>query len=117
MDNKEKLKEKLLEIPMNYRAFREKYRLASDLNIALEDIEPLLNELVEKKILKKKVQYICPNCRDTTTMDDELLKEILNEDEGDCFPCDNCTEYIDPTKDTTGYIFYDIEDEQALIEW
>lgn len=54
MNIKTALKERLLEIPINSRSNREKYRLANDLNINLEDIEPLLSELVKKDILKEK---------------------------------------------------------------
>ena len=48
---KEKLKNRLLEIPINYNAFREKHRLASDIDAALTDVEELLDELLEKDIL------------------------------------------------------------------
>jgi len=113
MSNKIKLKERLLEIPINSRAYREKHRLANELSIEIEDIEVLLNELVEKNILKEKIQYICPNCGDTTTMDNE----ILDEDEGESFPCDNCMDFINPKKNRTGYVYYDIKDKQALINW
>lgn len=117
MDIKLKLKERLLEIPLNHRAFREKYRLADDLKVEIETIEPLLNELVTKNILKEKIQYICPNCGDTTTMDNELLKEVVDEEEGECFECDNCMNFINPLKNRTGYVFYDILDKEQLNNW
>lgn len=117
MDIKTKLKERILEIPINDKAFREKHRFANDLDIKLKDIETLLNELVEKEILKEKIQYVCPNCGDTTIMDDELLKEILDEEEGTCFLCDNCMDFVNPSKNRTGYVFYDIKDKQALKEF
>ncbi|APR02631.1 hypothetical protein CLQ_14363 (plasmid) [Clostridium botulinum Af84] len=115
MDIKTRLKERLLEIPVNSTAYREKYRLADDLNIKVEEIKILLDELVERNILKEKFQYICPTCRDTTIMDNELLQEFIIED--GCFECDNCFDLINPNKDKTGYVFYDIKDKQALINW
>lgn len=47
-------------------------------------------------------------------MDDELLQEIL---EDGYFACDNCMNFINPIKNRTGYVFYDIKNEQALINW
>lgn len=114
MSIKTKLKKRLLEIPINDCAIREKHRLASDLDIDLKYIEFYLNELVLKNILKQKFEYRCPNCGEVTTMDDELLSEVL---EDGFFGCDNCFEFINPNKSKTGYIFYDIRDKQALIAW
>ena len=116
MDIKIKLKERLLEIPINHSACREKHRLAKDINVELKDIEPLLDEMVEKKILKEKFKYRCPSCNDPTIMDDELLKEIMNDDDGECFPCDKCIDFIYPAKNKTEDVFYDIKDRQALKE-
>ncbi|APU87254.1 hypothetical protein [Clostridium botulinum] len=48
-------------------------------------------------------------------MDNELLQEFIIED--GCFECDNCFDLINPNKDKTGYVFYDIKDKQALINW
>lgn len=115
--NKTKLKERLLEIPFNNKAYREKHSLANDLDTDLETVGALLNELVEKNILKEKIQYICHNCHDTTIMDDELLKEILEEGEDEYFPCDNCMEYINSENDRTGRVFYDVKDKEALKNW
>ncbi|EQC1535620.1 hypothetical protein [Clostridium botulinum] len=115
MNIKLKLKEKLLEIPINSRAYREKYRLADDLNIKVEEIKILLDELVEKNILKEKFQYICPTCRDTTIMDNELLQEFIIED--GCFECDNCCDLINPNKNKTGCVFYDIKNKELLNKW
>lgn len=117
MDIKIKLKERLLEIPINDTAFREKHRLANHLKVKLEDVEPLLNELVEKNILKEKIEYKCPTCRDRTVMDQELLEECIIKDEDNCFECDNCINLISPIKNKTGYVFYNIKDKQALINW
>lgn len=118
MSMKEQLKKRLLEIPINSRAYREKHRLAKDLNIDVKLLEFLLNELVAKNILKEKIQYICPNCRDTSIMDNEMLNEILEEsDEEKSFSCDNCMDYINPEINRTGYVFYDIKDKQVLIHW
>lgn len=114
MNIKTKLKARLLEIPINNSAFREKHRLASDLDIDLKYIEFYLNELVAKNILKEKFQYRCPNCREVTIMDDTLLNEILADG---LFECDNCMEFINPKNNKTGYVFYDIKDKQALINW
>lgn len=55
MNIKLKLKERLLNIPLNYSSFREKHSLASDLNVRAIDIEILLNELCEKNILLRKI--------------------------------------------------------------
>lgn len=115
MNVKAKLKARLLEIPINNRAFREKHRLARDIDCDYKIVEFYLNELSENNILTKKPQYSCPNCGDTTTMPDELLNEIKNE-EG-CFECDNCMDFINPTKNVTSYVFYDIKDKEALIKW
>ena len=115
MNIKTKLKERLLEIPINSKAYREKYRLAADLDVEPENIESLLNELCEKNILSKKVEYICSTCKSTNILDDELLKEMIVED--DCFECDECGDFVNSTQNKTGYIFFDIKDKQALINW
>lgn len=114
MSIKGKLKERLLEIPINHKAFREKCRLASDLNVEVKYIEFYLHELCEKNILLKKIEYICPNCGETTVMDDNLLNEILEEEH---FECDNCFDFVNPKKNTTGYVYYDIKDKEKLINW
>ena len=114
MSIKSRLKESLLEIPINHKAFREKHRLASELDIEFKKVEFYLNELVQLDILLEKKQYICPNCGDTTTMNKELLEEVLEEG---YFACDNCMDFINPNKDLTGYIYYDINDKNLLIAW
>lgn len=115
MNIKTKLKERLLEIPINDRAFRENYRLARDIDVDIKYIQFYLNELVEKDILKQKFEYRCPNCRETTIMDDKLLNECLNENGH--FECENCMDYINPNTSKTGFIYYDIKDKQALMNW
>ena len=100
MDIKARLKEKLLEIPIRSMAYREKHRLADDLEVESKDIELLLNELCSKNILTEKIEYICPNCRDTTVLDSELLKEMTEEGEDDKFECDNCGDLINPKVNT-----------------
>lgn len=55
---KQKLKERLLEIPINHRAFREKHRLVADLQVDFKKVEFYLNELVQLGILIEKKQYI-----------------------------------------------------------
>ncbi|RHW66316.1 hypothetical protein DZC34_03325 [Clostridium botulinum] len=115
MDIKTRLRERLLEIPVNSTAYREKYRLADDLNIKVEEIEPFLNELCEKNILLEKIQYYCPNCRSTTIMDNEILKEFIDEE--DYCECDDCDNFISTNKNKTGCVFYDIKDKQSLIDW
>lgn len=97
MGVKEKLKERLLEIPIRSRAYREKNRLACNLGI-----------IIEKK------EYICTCCSDTTVLSNEDLNNILEEDS---FMCDNCCEYINPITDVTGFVYYDIEDSNALKGW
>lgn len=114
MSIKIKLKERLLEIPINHRAFREKHRLADDLKIDLQKVEFYLNELVELNVLIRKIQYVCPTCGDTTIMNNELLKEIL---EDGYFSCDNCSDFINPNKNITGYVYYDIKDKALLVNW
>lgn len=115
---KKKLKDRLIEIPIRDKAYREVSDLAEKINCTTKDIEPLLEELVEKDILIKKTQYICPTCHETTIMDEEYLKEILEySDEDGKFACDNCDDYIDPKTDTTGFIFYDVKDYDLLKKW
>lgn len=114
MSIKTKLKERLLEIPINHKSFREKHRIANDLNIDLKYIELYLNELCEDNILIKKIQYSCPKCGDTTIMDNELLNEIIKDG---YFECDNCMEFINPNKNITGYVYYDIKDKRLLESW
>lgn len=114
---KKKLKERLLEIPFGSRAYREKIILAKDLSIGIKDIEILLNELCDRDILEEQVQYICKKCHDVTIIDKNLLKDLVDENEDNCFECDNCGEFINPNTDITGYLFYDIKNEQALIEF
>ena len=114
---KKKLKERLLEIPFGSRAYREKIILAKDLSIGIKDIEILLNELCDRDILEEQVQYICKKCHDVTIIDKHLLKDLVDENEDNCFECDNCGEFINPNTDITGYLFYDIKNEQALIEF
>lgn len=79
MNIKTQLKERLLEIPINYRALREKHRLASELELDFKKVEFYLNELVNLGILVEKKQYICPNYGDTTTMNKEILNEVIDE--------------------------------------
>ncbi|WP_125154392.1 hypothetical protein [Clostridium rectalis] len=114
MSIKNKLKERLLEIPINHSAFREKHRLVNDLEIDFKKVEFYLTELVELGILIKKTQYICPNCGDTTTMDNKLLNEVV---EDGYFECDNCMDFINPNKNITGYVYYDIKDKALLETW
>lgn len=115
MNIKEKLKRRLLEIPINSRAYREVHRLADDISEDVEKIEFYLNELVNLDILTKKTQYICPNCNETTTMDDDFLSEIV--DENGHFECDNCMDFVDSKKNITGYFYYDIKDKKLLEKW
>lgn len=114
MSIKAQLKERLLEIPINYRALREKHRLASDLDLDFKKIEFYLNKLVNLGVLVEKKQYICPNCGDTTNMDRETLNEVIEEG---FFSCDNCYDFINPEKDITGYVYYDIKNRELLKNW
>lgn len=117
MSIKENLKRRLLEIPVNSGAYREKNILADFLKANPKHIEILLNELCLQDILKEKIQYICRKCNSTTIMDEELVKEIILEDEDGCFECDECMELINPDVDRTGYVFYDIKNKELLIRW
>ena len=112
--NKEKLKERLLEIPLNNKSSRGNFRLASDLVIKLSDLEILLNELCNSDILTEKIEYICPTCGDTTILDKDLLEDIS---EDNCFECDGCTNLVRSIINKTGFKFYDVKDKQALINW
>ena len=114
MNIKQKLKERLLKIPVNYRAFREKHRLADDIGCDCEKVEFYLNELVALDILIEKKQYVCPNCGDTVNMSRETLDEYL---EDGYFACDNCMNFINPDNNTTGFVYYDIKDREALTNW
>ena len=115
MNTKNKLKKRLLEIPMNSRAYREANRLSDDINEDLKKIEFYLNELVQLEILIKKTQYICHNCSDTIIMSDETLTEFIDED--GYFECDNCMSFINPKEDKTGFFYYDIKDKRLLEIW
>ncbi|QUH22209.1 hypothetical protein [Alkaliphilus sp. B6464] len=115
MDIKTKLKERLLEIPVSYNAFREKYRLASDLNVKPEEIEQLLNELCKRDILKEKIEYICPTCRESTVLYSQLIEMMTIED--NCFECEECGDLVNSIKDKTGYVFYSVNNRQDLINW
>lgn len=115
MDLKTKLKERLLEIPPRSKAYREKFRLADDLEVEPKDIKPLLKELCEKEILEEKIEYICKRCYYTTILNKELLEEISTENGS--FECDNCEGFINSKTDKTGYIFYDVIDDEKLGNW
>ena len=117
MKIKEKLRERLLDIPPRSNAYREKFSLADYLEVDPKEIEPLLNELCEKGILEEKIQYICKRCHETTILDKKLLEELIEESEDNCFVCDECENFINPETDKTGYIFYDVLDEQLLKQW
>lgn len=114
MNLKTRLKERLLEIPIKSRAYRELHRLASDLNEDDEKISICLNELVDLDILVEKKEYSCPNCCDKTILTNELLNDIL---EDDCFECDNCSSSININEDTSGFIYYDINNMSDLENW
>lgn len=113
MDIKNRLKKRLLEIPINHNALREKHRLANDLNMSYEDISPLLEELCGSEGLKEKNEYICPVCRDTCVLDNKLLMDIIVEE--NCFECEECGNLVDVLKNKTGYVFYDILNREDLI--
>lgn len=115
MEIKSKLKERLLAIPINHKAYRETFRLADDLDVEVKDLEPLLEELCNANILTKKIEYICSTCRNTTILNNESLKEIIEED--DCFECEECSSLVNTNKDKTGYIYYDVKDKQGLMQW
>ena len=119
MNIKEKLKERLLEIPLNYTDDREKHSLAEDINTSIEQIEPYLKELCKNGILTEMIEYICPVCHGREILDDDLLNEYLKQNGEDgyfqCEYCLSCT--INPKVNITGYIYYDIENRERLKEW
>lgn len=114
MKLKNKLKERLLDIPIKSRAYREKNKLADDLDEDVNNIEFYLNELCSLGIMTEEKQYICNNCGDTTILTNDDLSNLL---EDGYFMCDNCCEPINPLTDVTGFIYYDIDDVSALEEW
>ena len=115
MNIKNKLKQRLLEIPINSRAYRELHALVNDINGDLKKVEFYLTELVELDILEKKIQYVCPNCSDTTIMNNKLLNELIDED--GYFQCDDCMEFINSKTNITGYVYYDIKNISLLEDW
>lgn len=117
MNLKDKLKNRLIELPYNYKSSRELHSLAKYLNINTQNIEPLLKQLVNKDILTEKIQYQCPYCKEVTSLDKNLLNELLEENEGETFRCDSCTGYINPETNKTGFVYYDIKDMKGLKEW
>lgn len=123
MELKMKLKERLLEIPMRYRTLREKHGLACDLDVDVDDLKPYLKELCDKDILIEKIEYMCPSCHSTIILDENLLNELLEygsdflENEEKYFECDECCGEIYPYANVTGFVFYDIKDEEALNRW
>lgn len=112
---KDELKQRLLEIPINSRAFRELYRLSNDLKVEAEALKPLLEELCNKNILIPKIEYICSTCRNTTIMTKEELEEIMDGET--YFDCDECFSEVNPNEDKTGYIYYDVKDKTSLSKW
>lgn len=48
-------------------------------------------------------------------MNNELLEDIITED--GCYECDDCSALVNPNKNTTGYVFYDIKNREALLNW
>lgn len=115
MSVKSKLKKRLLEIPINYKALREKHLLANDINEDIKKVEFYLNELVNLDILKEKKEYICPNCGDRYVMDTNTLNEIIDED--GYFECEECMDFIEANKYKTNHIFYDIKNISLLEQW
>lgn len=115
MNIKLKLKKRLLEIPDRYRTFREKHKLANDLKVETKYVEFYLNELCEKGILIEKIEYICPNCTKTTILNNDLLEELLDGEV--TFECENCCDEINPNKNKTGFVYYDVINKEGLINW
>ena len=85
------------------------------INGDLKKVEFYLTELVELDILEKKIQYVCPNCSDTTIMNNKLLNELIDED--GYFQCDDCMEFINSKTNITGYVYYDIKNISLLEDW
>lgn len=115
MSIKSKLKERLLEIPIRNKAYREGHRLSDDIDEEFKKVNFYLNELCELGLLKRKIVYICPNCNETTILDNELLIEVLDNEK--TFLCDNCENEIDPNKNVTKSIYYDVLDYELLRKW
>lgn len=114
---KQRLKDRLLEIPINNSGLRELYRLSRNLDVTSKEIEPLLNELCDKNILIRKQEYACPVCQDKLILTQEMIEQLITESGEDSFMCEECNDDIHIESNKTGYIFYDIEDRDALMEW
>lgn len=115
MSIKSKLKERLLEIPIRNRAFREHHRLSNDIDEDNKKVKLYLTELCEIGILEEKTEYVCSTCRDTVILTKDLLIDF--SDENGLLMCDNCENEIDPKIDTTGFIYYDVLDIEELKKW
>ena len=99
----------LLDIPINYKGERELYKLAKHLNVKPSCIIPILDELCDKNLLERQIQYYCPICKDTY-----ILNSKDNPDEE--YTCINCDNIFIPTKYITGYEFYNVLNKIALQE-
>lgn len=115
MSTKSKLKERLLEIPIRYRAFREYHTLANYINETDDKVKPYLDELCELGILEEKIEYVCPRCHETFILTKELLIDF--SDDNGILICDSCEEEINSNSDTTGFIYYDVLDMELLKKW
>jgi len=115
MELKLRLQKRLLDLPINARARRELYSLADDLDVEYKEIEPLLEELCNNKILIKKTEYICNTCKNTIILTDSMLKELMKD--ADYLECEECSCSINQKLNKSGFIYYDIVDMESLISW
>ena len=117
-NNRVKVKDKLLDIPMGYKAHREVHRLASNLNIETKEVKDILDELCKEGILMEKIEYICPSCSETEILNKELLEELMEEHgEADKFSCNECGDDVNIHRDLTGRIYYDVVNIEKLKDW
>lgn len=128
-DIKTRLKERLLEISYRQKALREKYEreigdflfnkheLSRFLNIDIKELEALLNELVQKNILIEVFQYQCKECNETNWFDNETFVEESSYDGNNGIKCDNCDLGYIYDNDKTGFVYYNIVDENLLSNW
>lgn len=105
---------KILDIPNWRRIDRELYNLSIELNVEKLILKEILDKLVQDKLIEELIQYYCPVCSDTFIMSNDDLEEFADADEDGLFECESCMRDIDLEEHKTGFIYYDILDEEKL---
>lgn len=113
-----KLKKRLLEIPINDKALRRLAMLSKYLNVSKEELKMILDELCGLRILEERVFYACPECEDIVVLNlDNLENESFITSSG-LIECPSCMEIYPPlSKYKTGKIYYNILDKERLKNW